>query len=132
MKKLTVFLLLASSFSMAPVIRAQSAEEMASDCKDIVEAKVADGDTGIYVSHTFETGVCWGAFGTLQTAITVVPRSFPKDPPLLEVCASKGSTETQLVKIFMAYTGRHPEKLNQDFFFVAIAAFKEAFPCPNY
>lgn len=126
MKNLTVFLTLVFSSCMA---QAQSAEEMVSNCREMASAKVVGEN--IAVPHDFESGKCWGAFGTLQTAITVVPKSYPKDGPVLGVCAPEDSTHSQLIKIFMAYTAKHPEQLHKDFFFVALASLREVFPCPN-
>lgn len=122
-------LLLAIYFCATPFARAQSAEEMVSDCKGVAEARIVEN--GVALPQNFRSGVCWGSFGTLLTAITVVPKSFPKDPPLLGVCAPEEITQSQVVKIFMSYTTRHPEELNKDYFFVALAALREVFPCPK-
>jgi hypothetical protein len=125
-----VFLVLGFLLSVdVSIARAQSAEEMVSNCKELAEAKVV-GDQ-IAIPHDFDSGKCWGAFGTLQTAISVVPKSFPKDGPVLEVCAPEDSTHSQLIKIFMAYAMKHPEELHKDYFFVALAALREVFPCPK-
>jgi hypothetical protein len=102
---------------------------MVSNCKGVAEARIAE--SGVALPQNFRSGVCWGSFGTLLTAITVVPKSFPKDPPVLGVCAPEEITQSQVVKIFMAYTTRHPEELHKDYFFVALAALREAFPCPK-
>jgi hypothetical protein len=127
MKKLRVFLLLGLSICIAPTIRAQSAEEMVSNCKELSEAKISAHQ--ISVPQDFETGVCWGSFGTVLSAIFVVPDSFPKDGPMLHVCAPQEVTLTELVQIFIAYTKQHPEQLHKEYFFVALAALKGAFPC---
>jgi CTP synthase (UTP-ammonia lyase) len=129
MKKLSIILLLGMLFLCIPVAHSESAEEMVSNCKWIAEAKVSDDQ--IEIPTDFHSGVCWGAFGTIQKAISVVPYSFPKEGPLLGVCAPENSTRSQLIRIFIAYTERHPEKLHKDYFFIAIAALKEAFPCPK-
>jgi hypothetical protein len=34
-----------------------------------------------------------------------------------------------MVQVFIAYTKQHPEQLHKEYFFVALAALKEAFPC---
>jgi hypothetical protein len=127
MKKLRVFLLLGFSICIVPIIHAQNAEEMVSNCKELSEAKISDHR--IEVPQNFESGVCWGAFGAVLDAIFIVPDSFPKDGPMLHVCAPKEVTLTELVQIFMAYTKAHPEQLHKEYFFVALAALKGAFPC---
>jgi hypothetical protein len=127
MKKLTILFLLVVAISIAPSIGAQSAEEMVSNCKELSEAKISAHQ--ISVPQDFETGVCWGSFGTILDAIFVVPDSFPKDGPMLHVCAPQEVTVTQLVQIFIAYTKQHPEQLHKEYFFVALSALKGAFPC---
>ncbi|MGA3081415.1 MAG: Rap1a/Tai family immunity protein [Terracidiphilus sp.] len=129
MKKFPLLLSIGILYATSTVAFSQSAEEMVSNCKWISESKVSADQ--IEIPTDFHSGVCWGAFGTLQTAITVVPYSFPKEGPLLGVCAPEKSTESQLIRIFIAYTERHPEQLHKDYFFVAIAALKEVFPCPK-
>jgi len=129
MKNMLAPLLAGLLFCMAPFARAQSAEEMASNCKGVAEARIVE--SGVVLPQNFPSGVCWGSFGALQTATTVVPKSFPKDPPVLGVCGPEDTTRSQLVKIFMAYTARHPEELHKDYFFVALAALREVFPCPK-
>ena len=126
MKNLIAFLVLGFSCCIA---HAQSAEEMASNCKGVAEARIIE--SGVAIPQNFQNGVCWGAFGTLLTAISIVPKSFPKDGPVLGVCAPENSTQSELIKIFMAYTTRHPEQLHKDYFFVALAALREVFPCPK-
>jgi hypothetical protein len=111
----------------APFAFSQSAEEMASNCKGIVDAKIVNDQ--IAVPSDFQSGVCWGAFGTIQTIVTIVPRSFPQNGPLFEVCLPHEGTRSQLIRIFMAYTERHPERLHEDYFFIATTALKQAFPC---
>jgi hypothetical protein len=100
---------------------------MVSNCKELSEAKISAHQ--ISVPQDFETGVCWGSFGTILDAIFVVPDSFPKDGPMLHVCAPQEVTVTQLVQIFIAYTKQHPEQLHKEYFFVALSALKGAFPC---
>jgi hypothetical protein len=127
MNKLKVFFLLGVAICIVPSIRAQSAEEMISNCKELSEAKISDHK--IAVPQDFESGVCWGAFGTVLDAIFVVPDSFPKDGPMLHVCAPQEVTVTEIIQIFIAYTKQHPEQLHKEYFFVALAALKGAFPC---
>lgn len=126
MKNLPIFLVIgfvcASSFAFS-----QSAEEMASNCKGIVEAKIVNDQ--LAAPSDFQSGVCWGAFGTIQTIVTIVPRSFPQNGPLFEVCLPQEGTRSQLIRIFMAYVERHPERIHEDYFFIATTALKEAFPC---
>jgi hypothetical protein len=131
MKKLAVFLLLGCSVAVVPMARAasmESAEEMASNCKGVAEAR-SSGDS-IEIPTTFAAGVCWGAFSGIQQAILIVPNSATKyEDRILNVCAPMDSTRTELIQIFMAYTKQHPEQLHKDYFFVVMSALRAAYPC---
>jgi hypothetical protein len=49
--------------------------------------------------------------------------------PLLRACVPAEGTRVQMIKVFLAYADRHPEKLHQDFADVAIDSLGDAFPC---
>lgn len=135
MNKLIVVLVFGFYFCAVPFARAQSAEEMVSNCEAISEAKIV-GDH-ISLPQDFQSGVCWGAFLSFQSAIryadnTNVDGSKSKFyRPLFQICAPPDSTASQLIKVFMNYASRHPEQLSKDYFRVALSANKEAFPCSN-
>jgi hypothetical protein len=127
MKNMPHVLLLGLLFVWLPTAHSQTAEEMVSKCRPLAEARVSDEQ--IQVPHTFDAGICWGAFATFQTMITIVADESKPIVPIFHVCAPEDSTRSQLIKIFMNYADRHPEQYNKDYFFVALAASKEAFPC---
>ena len=116
------------------VTRAQSAEEMSSNCKGIVNARV-EGDS-ISAPSTIQAGICWGAFLSFHEAIFIVGHEYmdgtpsPYPRPFLNVCAADATT-SQLVKVFVHFTDQHPERLNKDYFQVALYAAREAFPCKS-
>jgi len=136
MKKMPVFLLLVSSFAMAPILHAQStsAEEMVSYCKAIMRADVSNGE--ITVPGDLHSGICWGAFLSFHDAVMYVGNEYldgtrsPSPRPIFGVCAPDATT-SQLIKVFVRYTEKHPELLNEDFFRIAVIAGQEAFPCPK-
>jgi hypothetical protein len=111
---------------LATVIgRAESAEEMLSSCKPMMNAKVQGETVGF--QHNFETGLCWGAFGALQRLSRLADSNMK---PLLPIgCAPENSTRTQLIAIFVDYVRKNPQRLNEDFPIVAMAAISTAFPC---
>jgi hypothetical protein len=131
--KILPFVLL---FGVLPVAaaHAQNAEEMASNCKEIVKAKVSDQH--IEAPPDIESGICWGAFLSFQEAIRYSGYEYPDRTPsptpikFFGVCASEATT-SQLVKVFVHYTEQHPEQLHKDFFQVALDAGREAFPCKS-
>jgi Rap1a immunity proteins len=105
-------------------VYAQTAEEMASDCKEVAEASIINGQ--VMVPTDFESGVCWGAFASFNTATHFVGNDMML---LFRICYPRDVTRSQEIKIFLAYAGKHPEELNKEYFVVALTANREAFPC---
>jgi len=131
MKSLSLFLLMLV-FS-AVVVHSQTAGEMASNCKGVSAAKVTD--QSVEIPSDTRSGICWGAFLSIQFAIRYVGHQnldgsySPSIKPLFSVCARKGVDAYELVKVFVSYTDRHPERLHKEFFQVAMESAREAFPC---
>ena len=103
----------------------ESAGELYSACKSIAEAKIAHGGT-IGLRQDFDTGLCWGAFASLQKIITANDSA---GRLLLGVCTSPESTRSELIAVFVEYVRRHPERRHDDFMAVALDAFDAAYPC---
>jgi hypothetical protein len=104
----------------------ETAEEMASACRIVAAAKVVDGQVAL--PQDFDSGVCWGAFATLEKAVSVIVGS-QSNVPTFGACTPETSTRTQLIAIFVEYTRRHPERLHESFFNIAIDSLRTAFPC---
>lgn len=127
MHKLAVLIVLA----ICPAF-GESAEKMLSSCKVFDEAKVESEGSEMTVSfaHDFDSGVCWGAFAVLQMASRFVdPKREPIRPLLPIGCVPERVSRTQSIAIFVHYARQHPERLHEDFVFVAMDALKTAFPC---
>lgn len=121
----TVLLLLIATAGLG---MAESAEEMLSACRPLTTAKVqADA---VEFAHTFDTGTCWGgAFGALQS---VSRAASANNKPMLPIgCAPVASTRTQWIAIFVEFAQKNPQRFNEEFSFVAMAAMRAAFPCPT-
>jgi len=103
---------------------AESMEEMLTSCKLLAEAKVEGGEVSF--PRDYPSGMCWGAFSTLQRVIVMVDNNMR---PYFHVCAPKNSTRSQLIAVFVEYSRRNPQRLHEDFFIVAIEALSGAFPC---
>lgn len=108
----------------APKCHSETAEEMLSACRPITQAKISEGSVAF--AKTFETGLCWGAFASLDSALNF---SDWNDHPLLDICAPKDRSRTQLIAMFVAYIEKHPEQYNWDFFQVASNSFLEVWVC---
>jgi len=98
-------------------------EEMASACRPVVSAKVANETVAMPL--TFEAGQCWGAFLSLQGVLTADVRI----DQFFGICAPAQSTRTQFVAVFVRYADNHPEQLHTPFMETALASLKQAFPC---
>lgn len=103
---------------------AQTAQQMLSACRALAKANVTA--EGVAVPQDFDSGVCWGAFATIQTVIVHVRG----EQRLYRVCAPAPSTRTQLVAIFAKYAEDNPRRLHEDFFEVVMDGLRQAFPCP--
>jgi hypothetical protein len=125
MKITTLALIVA--FALGCGCRAETTEEMVSSCKTISTAKVINAQVSL--PQDFASGVCWGAFATIQTVVTIVDPVTLK--PLFPVCVPAGSTRTQLIQIFLVYAQAHPEEYQKDYFVVALTSMHKAFPCPS-
>jgi len=127
MKITTLALVLVMAFALRCDCRAETTEEMVSACKAISTAKVINGQVSL--PRDFDSGVCWGAFTTIQTLVRIVDQDTLK--PLFHVCAPGESTRTQLIQIFLVYAQAHPEEYQEDYFAVAMSSMQKAFPCPG-
>jgi hypothetical protein len=121
-------LVLVMVFALGCACRAETTEEMVSSCKAIsTTGQVVHGHVSL--PQDFDSGVCWGAFATIQTVVAFV------DPITLKhffpVCVPAGSTRTQLIQIFLVYAEAHPEEYQKDYFVVALTSMSKAFPCPS-
>ena len=114
-------------FCVPGAVFAETAERMLSACKAVSEAKMLDGDR-IAIPQNIDSGMCWGAFSVISSVMDVA-----SDPPnsrlFFGVCLTKGVSRSQEVRIFVDYATRNPQRLNEDFLFVARDALKAAFPC---
>ena len=106
---------------------AETTEEMVSSCRAISTVKVVGGQANL--PQDFASGICWGAFGSIQKAITTVDPNTLKH--FFDVCAPARSTRTQLIQIFLVYAQAHPEEYQKDYFVVALTSMQKAFPCPG-
>jgi uncharacterized protein (DUF849 family) len=92
-----ISLLIAISFLSAKPASAETAEEMLSSCRPIAQAKMSDGK--ISLPRDFDSGVCWGAFATLDFMLTTVDSQTNK--PMFQVCVPLNRTRPQLIAVFV-------------------------------
>jgi hypothetical protein len=51
-------------------------------------------------------------------------------PPEVRSCRPENATNDQLVRVVVAFLEANPGRLKEKFGALALAAFREAFPCP--
>lgn len=110
-------------FYLSPAF-AESTQEMLSACRSIAKAKVSADNVNL--PQDFSTGECWGAFIVVQKVIVLIDET---NIPIHRVCAPANSTRAQLISIFVDYAEKNPQRLHEDFFYVAIDSLRMAFPC---
>ncbi len=93
-------------------------------CRPVAAAQI-DGDK-IYYKSSPSADRCFGVFLAAQrfTAATDDHRV-----RLLGICSPADARTTQYVRIFLNYADAHPERLNEDFAIVVLAALQNAWPC---
>ena len=102
---------------------------MLSACQGVVDAKLLTDDR-IAFDRDFDTGLCWGAFSVINI-VTDVASDPPNRYSIFGVCAPKGVSRSQSVRIFAEYANRNLQRLHEEFFWVARDALREVFPCPK-
>ena len=123
MKNIRPFLIFALIL-FSSVASAQSAGEMLSACRPVAQAELSDNY--VRFERTFASGMCWGAFLAIQSAIVWANADGSR---LFAVCAPTESKTTQLVAVFIEYAQRNPQRHHEPFFEVAIASLRTSFPC---
>jgi hypothetical protein len=119
--------LLLSFSSWGAEMEDETALQVQSWCREVINAKLGANDTILLKRSNFYTGFCWGAFASIQQFSTYVPRG--STDRLLYICTPPTSTRLQLIKIFSKYVDDHPETAHEDFSDIAFQALVKAFPC---
>ena len=119
-------LVLILTFYVLPA-SAQSTSEMLSACRPIAQAPVSG--EGVAFQQTFESGLCWGAFATVQKIIRYADEN---GRLFFRVCAPASSRRTQLIAVFVRYAADNPQRLHEDYFPIALDSLQKAFPCSPY
>jgi hypothetical protein len=101
---------------------------MMSLCGPALEAEVQpDGATRMI--HTYESGLCFGAFLSVQSMSFVMDGN---GAPAFHACLPTQPIAhgvVQMVRVFDAYARKHPEKQNESYITKTLNSLIEAFPC---
>jgi hypothetical protein len=91
--------------------RTYTANDLLQDCKDSLLERAA-------VRRPFYSGLC---MGLVAGANYVDAKS----------CAPEDATDSQLVRVVLAYVELRPQRLNEDFMKLVVDALRSAWPCSN-
>ena len=105
--------------------RAQSVSEMMAACKQVSGAKANERVT--MLPRDFDSGLCWGAFATLEQHVKAQSES--KRQPGNGACVAKDAARASLIAAVNAFLKAHPERGQEEFYRVALDALKASFPC---
>lgn len=100
-----------------------TAGEMLSKCSSFRDAREVNGAVRLV---DIEAGVCFGAFLTIWETTSVVNN---EKLPMLYICAPRGTTVVQFIRIFVQYAEVHPEEQHEPSFLIAADSLIRAFPC---
>jgi hypothetical protein len=114
-------------FAAAPA-RAETAAEVAEFCKPFDTAERRPGES-VRAAGGTTAGFCWGVFATFQRLSTYADADGKR---LLLICAPPEGDRLSFVEVFNRYVRAHPERAQDDFDRVAIAAFQEAYSCRTH
>ncbi len=109
------------------IISAQSAGEMLSACKQISSAKTNERVT--MLPRDFDSGLCWGAFGTLEQFVKTPTSSKRSVQRISAICLPEDATRVRLIAVVAEFLKTHPERNQEQFYPVAFDALQAAFPC---
>jgi hypothetical protein len=121
---LTAFLFFVVSNSAV----AETAEEMLASCRLVANAPVREGR--VILPSDERAHECWGAFGVIQELSRQLVAGNPL-PMFSSSCIPDGMRRTELAAIFVSYVDKHPERRQENFTYLVLAAFAEAYPCKS-
>ena len=113
---LVVGLLGCTAPGIAEEVNLNSAEAQLAGCVAFAETDSAPS------ASFFDTGVCAGQMHALMTLGIGLPQD-------LRFCPPPGSTNGQAARVVVHFMNAHPADLDRNFYLVAVAALRQAFPC---
>lgn len=120
-------LLLGSGIAWSKDDGIETALEMQTNCSEYQAAKVYGSD--ISVDVTTGSAICWGAFLALQEFSATTWGS--KNVSILRNCVSPKASRGELIKVFLLYVDKHPQRGHEKFTDVVLSALWDAYPCPS-
>jgi hypothetical protein len=127
-KMTLVFLLISLTIASAMPVSAPamgSAQELADDCRTLVEAKTGTGRQ-IRIPFTKKALVCWGYMQAMQDLSVLADEGGRR---IMGACPPERTTLLELIQAFLSYARSHAGKLPDNAALAVSLALHEAFPC---
>src|SRR5207249_3884337 len=121
-----VFFLISLTIASAMPVSAQamgSAQELADDCRTLVEAKTGTGKQ-IRIPFTKKALVCWGYMQAMQDLSVLADEDGRR---MMGACPPERTTLLELIQAFVSYARSH--ELPDNAALAVTRALQEAFPC---
>jgi hypothetical protein len=80
----------------------------------------------VYIPPSPEANQCWGFIESAQQYSTLADQ---EGKQLLDACPGEDTQTTDILKVFVDYARKHPEKLKLKAAAAAYNAIADAFPC---
>ena len=91
-------------------------------CQNFLQNRRPRLDSDRSLTDILDQGLCAGTLNGLSYLTRYLP-------PHLSSCVPEGVTTGQQIRVVLAYVGRRPQRMHEQFQDLAIEAFHEAWPC---
>jgi len=127
MKKLVLFLVVASLFMASPVLAYDGRT-----LKHYCEVAILSEKAAFSSAHLLEDfNRCVSSVNTVFNTISNLERFVNLKQPNAFSCVPDKIELIEKVKLVYTYIEEHPDKINRDSIILIMEAFAEAFPCPE-
>ena len=114
---------------LAGPARALDSGELLAACVRLDRDMKVNG-SDVSIPSSVDNGVCWGFIAAVQQLANFYEQG-GGGQSILKLCVPIEVKRTQLVKVFVAWGQKNPEKLHHPAGLSVINSFVAAFPCPK-
>jgi hypothetical protein len=106
----------------------ESANELLSSCESFLSGLRQQGNEFAIRNDNPNAHECWGYIRAFQDMSAMVD---DEGLTVTRACPPAESTGIQMVRVFVSYAQKHTPDLHQPAGWMALYAFRAAFPCPK-
>jgi hypothetical protein len=126
--RIALLSLLLLAVGCEPSNAAGSANELLGRCESFLSGLRQRGDEFTIRNDDPNAHECWGYIRAFQDMSSMVDDA---GSTITRACPPAESTGIQLVRVFVSYAQKHTADLHQPAGWMALYAFRAAFPCPK-